>query len=58
MNTINQTLKHFGKSLEQNCMNLEEYKHLKDCKNLANAQAQIYSQQIIQKFSQAQTKKT
>lgn len=58
MKIINETLKHFSKNLEQSCMNLEDYKHLKDSKNLATAQAQIYSQQIIQKFSQAQTKKT
>ncbi|WP_179990922.1 hypothetical protein [Acinetobacter sp. YH1901141] len=58
MKTINETLKNFSKNLQQSCMNLEDYKHLKDSRNLANAQAQIYSQQIIQKFSQAQTKKT
>ena len=58
MKTINETLKHFNRNLEQSCMNLEDYKHLKDSKNLANVQAQIYSQQIIQKFSRAQIKKT
>ena len=58
MKTINETLKNFSKNVQQSCMNLEDYKHLKDSRNLANAQAQIYSQQIIQKFSKEKKKKT
>ncbi|WP_151814166.1 hypothetical protein [Acinetobacter junii] len=58
MKTRNEILQHFSKNLGQSCMNLEDYKHLKDSKNLATTQAQIYSQQIIQKVSQAQLKKT
>ncbi len=58
MKTRNEILQHFGKNLGQSCMNLEDYKHLKDSKSLATAQAQIYSKKIIQTVSQSQFKKT
>ena len=52
MRTTIDTLANIKKHMSNNCTSLQEYKSLKDAKTMAESQAKVYSQQIVNKMYQ------